>query len=157
MIGDVYLCFMICTPLFFMSSILYQGGYFLVIEAICSIDVGNFICGLWGMPHDFWCAPLAPNVTFMISSCRMIVAEKKWLKIHLLPSILRQANDALRWFHAWNYISPPFSYKFMLPYVAGGMLFIGSTVLEEGNKLKIPIGSVILPTLHVVCFRRSNG
>ena len=45
----------------------------------------------------------------------------------------------------------------MLPYVVGGTLFRGSTVLKEGNKLKMPIGSVILPTFHVVCFKRNNG
>lgn len=57
----------------FPSFILYCD----VLEAICSIYVSHSICGLWRMPHDFWCAPLAPSCTFMIPSCRMIVEEKK--------------------------------------------------------------------------------
>ena len=57
------------------SCILYDD----VIEATCSIEVGYFISGLWGKPHDFWCAPLTPHCTFMFLSYRMIVAAKKWL------------------------------------------------------------------------------
>ena len=60
-----------------------------VLEAIWNINVGHSIGGLWEMPHDSWCAPLAPNSTFMITSCRMIMAEKKWLKRHLLYLALR--------------------------------------------------------------------
>ena len=37
------------------SCILYCD----LIEAICSIDVGHSVGGLWEMPHDPWCAPLA--------------------------------------------------------------------------------------------------
>ena len=78
-----------------------------ILEAICSIDVGHFFCVLWRMPHDFRCAPLAPNFNFMISSCRMILAANKWLKRHLLHILLRQARNALNWFHEWNYDPPP--------------------------------------------------
>ena len=111
------------------------------------MSISAVVCG--GKPHGFWCAPLAPKYAFMITSCRMNVAVNKWLQRHLLLSILRQANDALCWFHVWNYISPPCSHKFMLPCLAGGTLFRGSIVLKEENKLKMPIGSMILPTLHV--------
>ena len=75
----------------------------------------------------------------------------------LVALYIEAGNDALNWFHAWDQISPPCSHKFMLPHVVDGTLFGGSIILKEENKLKIPIGSMILPTLHVVCFRRSNG
>ena len=75
----------------FPSCILYCD----VLGAIFSIDFGHSICGLWGMPHDLWCASLAPNFNFMIPSCRMIVAANKWLKRHLLHFFLRQAGDTL--------------------------------------------------------------
>ena len=73
------------------SCILYDD----VLEAICSIDIGYLISGLWGKPHDFWCAPLTPLCTFMFLSCKMIVVEKKWLGNHLLLFDLMQAKDAL--------------------------------------------------------------
>ena len=69
--------------------------YYDVLEANCSIEVGYSIGGLWGKPHDSWCAPLAAHFTFMILSCRMIVEENKWLGGHLLFFFLRQARDAL--------------------------------------------------------------
>lgn len=66
-----------------------------VLEAIFSIDDGHAIGGLCGRPHASWCAPLAPHVTFMIISCRMIVAANKWLKGHLLLFFLKQEGDTL--------------------------------------------------------------
>ena len=54
-----------------------------VLEAIFRIEIGYLIGGLWGEPHDFWCSPLIPLCTFMFTSCRMIVAAKKWLGEHL--------------------------------------------------------------------------
>ena len=56
--------------------------YFHVLEAICSIDIGHSIGGLWERPHDSWCAPLTPHCTFMLLSYRMIVAANKWLGEH---------------------------------------------------------------------------
>ena len=64
------------TPYF----ILYHD----VLEAICSIEIGYLIGGLWGKPHDFWCAPLTPICTFMLLSCKMIVEANKWMEKHLL-------------------------------------------------------------------------
>ena len=61
------------------SYILYND----VLEAICSIDIGYLTGGLWGKPHDFWCAPLTPLCTFMFIYCKMIVGENKWLEKHL--------------------------------------------------------------------------
>ena len=63
--------------------------YYDVFEAKFSIKIGYPIGGLWGKPHDSRCASLAPHFTFMIVSCRMIVAEKKWLGGHLLLFFLR--------------------------------------------------------------------
>ena len=63
--------------------------YYDVIRANCSIEIGYYFGGLWGKPHDTWCAPLAPHFTFMILPCRMIVAEKKWLEKHLFLFYLR--------------------------------------------------------------------
>ena len=53
-----------------------------VLEAIFSIQIGYIIGGLWGKPHDFWCAPLTPFYTFMFISGKMIVAANKWLEEH---------------------------------------------------------------------------
>ena len=66
------------------SCILYND----VLGAICSIEIGYLIGGLWGKPHDFWCAPLTPFCTFMFISCKMIVAGNKWLVKHLSFFIL---------------------------------------------------------------------
>ena len=76
------------------SYILYDD----LLEANYIIEVGYCTGGLWGKPHDPWCAPLAPHFTFMILCCRMIVVANKWLKGHLLFFFLRQARDALRCF-----------------------------------------------------------
>ena len=51
------------------SCILYHE----VLGAIFNIDIGYFIGGLWGKPCNSWCAPLAPNYTFMFMTCKMIV------------------------------------------------------------------------------------
>ena len=50
--------------------------YYDVLEAKCSIDIGYYFGGLWGKPHDSWCAPLTPHCIFMIPSYGMNVAEK---------------------------------------------------------------------------------
>lgn len=112
-------------------------------------------CG--GKPQDFRCAPLAPNYIFMISSCRMNVAEKKWLKGHLLYYILRQANDALHWFHVWSYVSTPCSHRFVLPYSANRMLDMGSTIGGVAQNLRMPIGNMVLHISHAACFRKTCG
>ena len=93
----------------------------------------------------------------MITSCRMNVAEKKWLKGHFLHYILRQANDALHWFHVWSYVSPPCSHRFMLPYSASRMLDMGSIIGGVAQYLRMPIGSVVSHTSHISCFRKTNG
>ena len=67
----------------------YYTLYYDLLEAKRSIEIGYPIGGLWGKPHDSWCAPLTPHFTFMILSCRMIVAAKKWLEGHLLFLDLR--------------------------------------------------------------------
>ena len=61
------------------SCILYHD----VLEAIFSIEIGCLIGGLSGKPHDSWCAPSAPNCTFIFLSCKIIVEENKWLEEHL--------------------------------------------------------------------------
>ena len=61
------------------SFILYD-----VLVATCSIYFGYLNGGLWGKPHDSWCAPLTPHCTFIFTSYGMTVAEKKWLGKHLL-------------------------------------------------------------------------
>ena len=55
-----------------------------VLEAICSIEIGYLIGGLWGKPHDFWCPPLTPFCTFMLIFFKMIVEANKWLEKILL-------------------------------------------------------------------------
>ena len=107
--------------------------YYDVLEAICSIDVGHSSGGLWGMSHDSWCAPLAPNFTLKFPCCRMIVATNKWLEGHLLFFVLRQAGDALRWFHMWDYDPPPDChmktcfYLFLLPYIDDVLILMGES------------------------------
>ena len=99
----------------------------------------------------------------MLLSYRMIVEEKKWLGDHLFLLVLIQERDALRWFHVWNY--DPLSHChmatcfhwFLLPCFADIIMFMGSFVWRGLDELEIPIGSVILPTLLVACFRRNNG
>ena len=100
--GDIISCFVLYLfPLFeqhdvtrriIYSCILYDD----VLVTTCSIDFGYLFYGLWGKPHDSWCAPLTPHCTFMILSYGMIVEEKKWLEGNLLFFVLRQARDALR-------------------------------------------------------------
>ena len=141
------------------SWILYND----VLEAFCSIDIGYLIGGLWGKPHDFWCAPLTPFCTFMLISCKMIVAANKWLEKHLFLFDLMQARDALHWFLVWDldtlsdcHVTTCF-YWFLLPCIADFSFDMGSFVWKVGHELKMPIGSMILPTLHYSCFRGSNG
>ena len=137
--------------------------YYDVLEAKCSIDIGYLIGGLWGKPHDSWCAPLTPHCTFMFISYRMIVVGKKWLGEHLLLLVLMQARDALCQFHVWNY--DPLSgchmtacfHWFLLPCIADILMFMGSFIWRVLYELEMPIGSMIIPPLHVVCFRRNNG
>ena len=63
----------------------------------------------------------------------------------------------------WNYDPPPGFHMetcfhwFLLPYIANILMFMGSFVWRVRQYLEVPIGSIILPTLHVVCFRRNNG
>ena len=93
----------------------------------------------------------------------MIVAANKWLGEHLLLLVLMQARSALRWFHVWNY--DPLSgchmkncfHWFLLPCIDDIFMILGSFVWRVGYDLEIPIGSVILPTIHVACYRRSHG
>ena len=73
------------------SCILYDD----VLAATCSIDFGYLLGGLWGKPHDSWCAPLAPYFNFIFSSYGIAMVEKKWLEKHLLFLILMQAKGAL--------------------------------------------------------------
>ena len=99
----------------------------------------------------------------MIPSCRMIVAEKKWLKRHFLFFVLRQERNALRWFHEWNYDPPPVCHMetcfhlFMLPYIDDVLMFMGSFFGRVAQELKVPIGSMILHTLYIACLRRNHG
>ena len=83
------------------SYILYND----VLAATYNIDFGYPFDGLWGKPHDSWCAPLTPYCNFMFPSYEMTVAENKWLVKNFLFHILMQEKDALRWFHGWDYDS----------------------------------------------------
>ena len=69
--------------------IYYYTLYYDVLEEKCSIDIGYPIGGLWGKPHDSWCAPLTAHFIFIILSYNMIVATKKWLERHVLLFVLR--------------------------------------------------------------------
>ena len=110
------------------SCILYSN----VLAAFCSIEIGYLIGGWWGKPHDSWCAPLTPYCNFMFWSYEMTVAANKWLVKHLLFLILKQAKDALRWFHEWNYDSlsgchlETCSHCTLLPHIADMFMFSGS-------------------------------
>ena len=154
----------------FMISMLYQGGssflahyVWLYLWFIAENTMAILTMGCGGKPHGFWCAPLAPNFVSMITYCRMHVVENKWLQRHLLHHILGQANDYLCRFHEWN--NDPLSgchvttcfYWFMLPCFADFSLYMGRFVWKVGHEWKIPIGSMILPFFHEVCFRRNNG
>ena len=46
---------------------------------------------------------------------------------------------------------------FLLPYVGDALMFMGRFVWRVAQELEIPIGSMILHTSHVACFRRNNG
>ena len=48
-------------------------------------------------------------------------------------------------------------YWVLLPYIADVPMFMGSFVWRVGQDLEVPIWSMILPNLNVVCFRRKNG
>ena len=63
-----------------LSHVLYDD----VIGAICNIEIGYFMGGLWGKPHDSWWELLTPYFMFMFPSYEMVVAENKWLENHLL-------------------------------------------------------------------------
>ena len=141
------------------SCILYND----VLEAICNIEIGYLIGGLWERPHDSWCAPLAPNCTFMFMFCKMIVATYKWLEEHFLSFDLIQARDALCWFLVWD-LDPlsgchlaTCSYCTMFPCIADMFIFMGRFIWRVGLRLRIPIGIMIILTIHVVHFRRSHG
>ena len=45
----------------------------------------------------------------------------------------------------------------MLPYIADVSMYMGSFFWRVGYVMEMPIGSMILSTIHAVCFRRSNG
>ena len=97
----------------------------------------------------------------MMLSCKMIVVANKWLEKNLLLFDLMQA--ALHWFHVWNYDPlsgchmAACSHLFLLPCIADISMFMGGFVWRVGYEMEMPIGSMILPTTHVVCFRRKNG
>ena len=137
--------------------------YYDVLVAHCINGSGYFYDGLWGKPHTSWCAPLAPNCTYMFSTYEMFVAAKNWLVKHLLSSVLRQAWNALRWFLIWNYDSlsgchvAACFHGILLPYVADVCILMGGFVWIVGLDMKMPIGNMILPFSHVVYFRRNNG
>ena len=134
-----------------------------VLAATCSIDFVYLSGGLWGKPHDSWCAPLTPHCIFMFPSYEMTVVANKWLVTHLLFFVLRQAWNALRWFLMWNYDSlfgchlVAYFHSTFLPYIADMFILMGSFVWRVEFEMDMPIGSMILPILHVVCFRRNNG
>ena len=99
----------------------------------------------------------------MIPSYEMTVAANKWLGKHLLFFVLMQEKDAPRWFHWWDY--GPLSgchmtacfYCILLPFTADNFIFMGSIVWRVTEVLEMPIGSVILPTLHVAYSGVNNG
>ena len=45
----------------------------------------------------------------------------------------------------------------MLPYIDDVLVLMGSFAGRMAQELEIPIGSMILHTSHVACFRRNNG
>lgn len=102
------------------SHVLYDD----VLGSICSIEIGYFMGGLWGKPHDSWWALLTPCFIFMFPYDEMIVAANKWLGKHFFFSILMQVVSALCRFHEWNYDPlsschmTACSYLFFLPCVA---------------------------------------
>ena len=63
----------------------------------------------------------------------------------------------------WNYEPPPgfhistCFHWFLLPYIDNVFMSMGSFAGRVAQELGVPIGSVILPTIHVSCFKRSNG
>ena len=63
----------------------------------------------------------------------------------------------------WNYDPPPGCnvatcfHLFFLPYIGDVPMFMGGFVGRVAQELEVLIGSMILPTLHVACFRRNNG
>ena len=137
--------------------------YYDVLGPICSTKIGYLMGGLWGKPHDSWCAPLTPHCIFIFPSYEMIVAETKWLERHLLFSGLMQARTALRWFHWWNYgplsscLMTTCFHCILLPCIADICTFMRSIIWSVLEVVEQPIGSMILPTLYVVHFRRNHG
>ena len=93
----------------------------------------------------------------------MIVEANKWLEKHLLFFDLMQEKDALRWFHVRNL--EPLSgchmttcfYWLLLPWMADIFIFMGSFVWIVEYELEKPIGSMILPTLHVLVSGEKMG
>ena len=63
----------------------------------------------------------------------------------------------------WNYDPPPGChmatcfYLFLLPYIDDVLVLMGSFVGRMAQELEVPIGSMILHTSYVACFRRNNG
>ena len=137
--------------------------YYDVLVAHCSNGSGYFYDGLWGKPHNYWCAPLEPICTFMFSPYEMFVTEKKWLGKHLLFLVLMQAGGSLRWSHEWcsdplsSCLMTTCSHYMLLPCVANGYTFIGSTTWRVLEVLGQPIASIILPIVHVLNCRRHHG
>ena len=99
----------------------------------------------------------------MIPCYGMTVATKRWLGKHLLFFFLRYARDALHWFHVWNYDSLSSCHMAtcfhwdLLPCIVDIIMFMGRFVWRVRDELEMHIGSMILPNLRVVCFRRNNG
>ena len=134
-----------------------------VLVATCSTDFGYLFYELWRKPYVSWCAPMTPYCNFMFSSYEMTVAANKWLVKHLLFLILMQAKDALRWFHERDHDSlsgcylETCSHCTLLPYIADMFMLMGSFIWRVQEVVEMPIGSMILPTLHVLHFRRNHG
>ena len=45
----------------------------------------------------------------------------------------------------------------MLPYIDDVLMFMGRFFGRVAQELKVPIGSMILHTLYISCFRRNHG
>ena len=83
--------------------------------------------------HD-GCFSKAPNISHTFCNSEMTWAKSKWWENHLPYLDLRQARDALCWFHMWDY-DPLLSFHLidyvslaLIPHDDDALIFVGDMI-----------------------------